>query len=74
MLFEADNDHPGLKSAIAEVLAEAFWQRCQTKPGPHLTFANRLEDFLADVPYRCANDETSISVGLSVRTEQTPMF
>jgi putative transposase len=28
VLFAVSDDHPGLKSAIAEVLAEAFWQRC----------------------------------------------
>jgi putative transposase len=26
--FAVSDDHPGLKSAIAEILAEAFWQRC----------------------------------------------
>jgi putative transposase len=28
VLFAVSDDHPGLKSAIAQVLAEAFWQRC----------------------------------------------
>jgi len=28
VLFAVSDDHPGLKSAIAEVLTEAFWQRC----------------------------------------------
>jgi putative transposase len=28
VLFAISDDHPRLKSAIAQVLAEAFWQRC----------------------------------------------
>jgi putative transposase len=28
VIFVVSDDHPGLKSAIAQVLTEAYWQRC----------------------------------------------
>ena len=40
MLFAVSDDHPGLKSAIAEVLTEAFWQRC------YVHFLRNASDYL----------------------------
>ena len=47
VLFVVSDDHPGLKRAIAEVLGEAFWQRC------YVHFLRNALDYLP----RKANDD-----------------
>ena len=47
VLFAVSDDHPGLKRAIAEVLGEAFWQRC------YVHFLRNALDYLP----RKANDD-----------------
>ena len=47
VLFAVSDDHPGLKRAIAEVLAQAFWQRC------YVHFLRNALDYLP----RKANDD-----------------
>src|SRR6516164_3271690 len=46
--FVVSDDHPGLKSAIAQVLPEALWQRC------YVHFLRNALDYL---PRRKANDD-----------------
>lgn len=48
VIFVVSDDHPGLKSAIAQVLAEALWQRC------YVHFLRNALDYL---PRRKADDD-----------------
>src|SRR6476619_7143953 len=47
VLFVVSDDHPGLRSAIAEILPEAFWQRC------YVHFLRNALDYL---PRKIADD------------------
>ncbi len=48
VIFVVSDDHPGLKSAIAQVLTEALWQRC------YVHFLRNALDYL---PRRKADDD-----------------
>jgi putative transposase len=48
VIFAVSDDHPGLKSAIAQVLPEALWQRC------YVHFLRNALDYL---PRRKADDD-----------------
>src|SRR6516162_5456641 len=59
--FVVSDDHPGLKSAIAQVLPEALWQRC------YVHFLRNALDYL---PRRKADDDCLTPTALVLRAAQ----